>query len=506
MHPPDIPALTILWHPDPRRTGEIAMLSGARTALSRLEPRFAQPGEGWKRALRDDGISRHPPIHLELSRDGTVLVDASESRIPLEIQGRPVTDRMHLSAEDIARGVPLLLGNRVALLLHHHRPRSQRPLLYGLVGESDAVVEVRQQIQRLATTDQTVLIRGESGTGKELVASALHRASPRRANAFVPINVGSISAERAEIDLFGALVGSFTGADREFLGFFREAHRGTLFLDEIGAAEAKVQDTLLRVLETGEVRPLGASKTQKVHVRILAATDADLAHGVDLGTFRVPLLHRLTAHEIHIPPLRQRREDLGRLIWHFLQRELSEDRQRKLYGNIDRNDAGWLPAALVARWARFHWPGNVRQLRNFVNTLVGYSFAQSLATLPPHLEKMFEALDGTETSPEATVESKTRSPDSISCKELRRALRAHQREVRPTARALRSKPAGLYPRMRQCGIPIAGDLTREQIVSAGEAVGWDPEAMAQHLGVSARGLRIRMKQLGLNPGKLDDDD
>src|SRR5262249_34932398 len=156
------------------------------------------------------------------------------------------------------------------------------------------------------------------GTGKELVARAIHESGRRRGAVCLSVNMGAIPPSLATSELFGAVRGAYTGAVRDHLGYFQRAHGGTLFLDEIGETPPEVQVMLLRVLEPGEVQRVGSPQTQKVDVRLIAATDADLERALHEGRFRAPLLHRLSGYEIYIPPLRERRDDFGRLLFHFL--------------------------------------------------------------------------------------------------------------------------------------------------------------------------------------------
>src|SRR6185436_13729067 len=166
-------------------------------------------------------------------------------------------------------------------------------------------------------------LRGETGTGKELLARAIHQASSRRAAPYFALNMAAIPASLAAAELFGAAKGAFTGADRRRVGYFGRAQGGTLFLDEIGELPADLQPLLLRVLENGEIQPVGGEETLRVDVRILAATDANLESAIEEGRFRAPLFHRLSGYELRLPSLRERRDDIGRLFIHFLRQELA---------------------------------------------------------------------------------------------------------------------------------------------------------------------------------------
>jgi two-component system nitrogen regulation response regulator NtrX len=239
----------------------------------------------------------------------------------------------------------------------------------GLVGQSAAIETLRGEIEAFAAVEAPVLLLGETGTGKELVAQGIHAASRRHRGPFVSVNLGAIPPSLAASELFGAARGAFTGAVQAQDGFFRKAQGGTLFLDEIGETPQEVQASLLRVLEAGEIQPVGAQSALRVDVRVLAATDADLEQRVQAGTFREPLLHRLAGYSIRLPPLRERRDDVGRLLVHFLRQELAATGELDI---LDRDSPHllWIKPALVVRLARYDWPGNVRQLRNNIERLM----------------------------------------------------------------------------------------------------------------------------------------
>ena len=368
-----IPALTILAHPDPRRIGERAPLAplagGQELALSRLEPLFGSPSGGRRRPLGDPHLSRKPLILSALPEAGVRLRIAGRARV--EADGRVVKNRRDFSTADLERGTVLLISQRIALLLHRVEllPDDELPG-FGLVGESTAVTELRRQIARVADLEVSVLLRGETGTGKELVARALHHTSPRRSRPFVAVNMGAVPSTLAAAELFGASRGAFTGADRWRRGYFARADGGTLFLDEIGEMPPEVQVLLLRTLESGTIQPIGGERAQQVDVRVVAATDARLEAEIEAGRFRAPLLHRLSGFEIRLPPLRHRRDDVGRLLIHFLRQELEALGELWRLERAHEAPQPWLPAPLVARLAAWSWPGNVRQLRNVTRQLV----------------------------------------------------------------------------------------------------------------------------------------
>src|SRR2546425_3951363 len=245
------------------------------------------------------------------------------------------------------------------------RDRSPEPLLPGFLAASAAMTRVMEQIQRLSGNDLTVLITGESGTGKELVARAIHVGSHRSAGMFLPYNCTTTGRELADSQLFGHRRGSFTGAVSDQPGLVRSAAGGTLFLDEIGDLALDVQPKLLRFLEQQEILPIGESRPQRVDVRVLAATNADLEQRVAEGKFREDLYYRLSVIRIHVPPLRDRREEIPHLATYFL-REASE--------RLGKPDIQ-LRSEVLDGFAQYWWPGNVRQLRNEVQRAVALSVA-----------------------------------------------------------------------------------------------------------------------------------
>ncbi len=224
-----------------------------------------------------------------------------------------------------------------------------------LWGRSEPMRRVYQQIMRVAGTAVTVFITGESGSGKEVVSRTVHDLSRRRSNAFLAVNCGAISPHLMESEIFGHEKGSFTGADRQHLGFFERTSGGTLFLDEITEMPLDLQVKLLRVLETGTFMRVGSTQTQETDVRIIAATNRNPLEAVQRGKLREDLLYRLNVFPIHLPPLRERAEDVALIAEHFLAQ--ISDRE----GAVKR----YAPEAL-ARLAGFRWPGNVRELRNVV--------------------------------------------------------------------------------------------------------------------------------------------
>jgi len=231
---------------------------------------------------------------------------------------------------------------------------------FGIIGESQGTMTAVGRMLQVAPTDLTVLITGETGTGKDVFAHAIHDLSPRKKYPFISVNCGAIPETLLESELFGAEKGAYTGSTEQRKGFFEAANRGTLFLDEIGEMPIGTQVKLLRVLENGEFSRLGSADTQRVDVRVIAATNRDLLYEVRQGRFRQDLYFRLNSINIHLPPLRQHTEDVAPLVDHFARR--AAERNNFDYQGIDD--------AALNTLINMPWQGNIRELRNVVETMV----------------------------------------------------------------------------------------------------------------------------------------
>jgi DNA-binding NtrC family response regulator len=227
----------------------------------------------------------------------------------------------------------------------------------GLVGRAPVMIELYKEIARVAPSRSTVLVVGESGTGKELVARSIHKHSPRADRAFVPVNCGALAESLLEAELFGHVKGAFTGAERDRKGLWEEAEGGTLFLDEIGETSPAMQVKLLRALQEGEIRRVGASRAAHVDARVVAATNRDLEREVKSGRFREDLFYRLSVVTLRVPPLRERRSDIPLLAERFL---------RKASANAGRDRTLRFGAGALARLSAYEWQGNVRELESAV--------------------------------------------------------------------------------------------------------------------------------------------
>ena len=270
-----------------------------------------------------------------------------------EIASEEALGRAH---EEIAE-----LKRRLAVEQIHFREALEHgPDFDDMVGRTPAMLGLHDQIAQVAGTDSTVLVTGETGTGKELVARAVHSRSRRRSGPLVTVNCGALSPTLVESELFGHERGAFTGATSVRIGRFELADRGTLFLDEVGELPEEIQVKLLRVLQTGEVERLGSTRTRRVDVRLIAATNRVLTDAVTHGRFRSDLYYRLHVFPIHVPPLRERREDIPLLVTY-----LAEKKSQVVGKTID-----CIPDAVMRRLMQYSWPGNVRELENVIERAI----------------------------------------------------------------------------------------------------------------------------------------
>jgi two-component system nitrogen regulation response regulator GlnG len=508
-----VPALTIVWHPRAHRVGERILLysltKGGELHLSRIGPELQRSGRALGEPLDDPYISRKP-IVLRAAKDGGITVIAPAEGTRVVCGQAPVEGHLDIGAEQLVRGVPLVLAGRVVLLLHLVEPEVGTSTdSMGMAGDSAGIRRVRVHVQRVADINVPVLIRGETGTGKELVARAIHDKSPRRTGPFVGVNLAAVPKELATAELFGAAKGAFTGATRDREGFFQAARGGTLFLDEIGEAPLDVQVMLLRVLETGEMYPVGASAPVPADVRLIAATDANLEVQIKKDRFKAPLLHRLSGYEIWIPPLCQRREDIGVLVYQFAKEELAAIGESHRLESADPHTEPWLPSTLAARLVTYDWPGNIRQLRNVVRRIVIGSRGQATTQLDPQLEAELTAgttppaVQGAP-APQVAAQAAAappgprRKPSEVSEAELVAALRSNAWDLKAAADELGIPRPSIYDLIhRSANIRKAGDLSSEEIERCFHDCGGDLDQMVTKLEVSKRALQRRLNELGL---------
>jgi two-component system nitrogen regulation response regulator GlnG len=335
-----------------------------------------------------------------------------------------------------------------------------------LIGRSPAMQEIYRVLARLTQTDLTVMINGESGTGKELVARVLHDYGRRRQGPFVAINMAAIPRELVESELFGHEKGAFTGAQTRTQGRFEQAEGGTLFLDEIGDMPLDAQTRLLRVLQEGEYTTVGGRTPIKTNVRIIAATHRDLKAQIQQGLFREDLFYRLNVVPIRIPPLRERLEDVGDLVRHFLRQAAREGLGQKS-----------IEAAAIDRLKAHPWPGNIRELENFVRRVAAL-YTQDTLTAPIIEQELAEAL------PEKSGDRGSADAKDLS-EQVERYLTGYFAGF-----GKELPPPGLYERViRQVELPL---LTAALAATRGNQI-----RAAELLGLNRNTLRSRIRALDI---------
>ncbi len=364
----------------------------------------------------------------------------------------------------------------------------------GLVGRSPALEELLESLLLVAPTEVPILIQGESGTGKDLVARAVHQLSRRRDQPFEAVNCGSLAEGVLESELFGHERGAFTGAVSRRAGMFERANAGTIFLDEVGEMSANMQVRLLRVLETGEVLRVGGAAGLTVDVRVVAATNRNLGESVRAGTFRQDLYYRLKGVTLYLPPLRERRDDIPVLVQHFI----------RLANRANRKSVRGIEADALQRLQEYSWPGNIRELRNLVETLVVLTPEPRIARalVDAHIGDAGQSPPG----PFLPVPV-GRSREDTEREVMYGLILALHRDVREILRHLREEPAGTaggWNDMRE--VPASEDgahlslstMERVAIKEALNRAGGNRRKAAQALGISERTLYRKIREFGLS--------
>ena len=310
---------------------------------------------------------------------------------------------------------------------------------YEIVGTSYAIRTLMGQIEKVGPTPARVLITGENGTGKELVARAVHRLSPRVGKAFIEVNCAAIPSELIESELFGHMKGSFTGAIQDRPGKFEQADKGTLFLDEIGDMSASAQAKVLRVLQDGELTRIGGSKRIQVDVRVLAATNKQLEEEIAAGRFREDLFYRLNVVPLHVPPLRERREDIPQLAQYFVD-QLSER---------DGAPPRVLDAGAIETLTQMEWPGNVRELRNTIERLLILASGPRITSVDVMRLSSVRPSEGSSLGSLLDITTFETFKDAAERAYLLHKLRAFEWNVSETARALDMPRSNLYKKIER---------------------------------------------------------
>jgi Nif-specific regulatory protein len=363
--------------------------------------------------------------------------------------------------------------DRANLLQEKMRLQSELHARYSLenvIGQSKAMQSVFAEVHQVAPSKSTVLLRGESGTGKEIIARAIHHLSPRRDKPFVKVNCAALSETLLESELFGHERGSFTGASQERRGRFELANGGTLFLDEIGDISPAFQTKLLRVLQEREFERVGGSKTIRVDVRLIAATNRNLEEAVASGGFREDLYYRINVVSLHLPPLRDRREDIPQLAEHFL-KHFNDENGKHLKFSIEA----------MQMMTRCQWPGNVRELNNCV-------------------ERMAALTQGN------LIRRKDMLCDTDRCFSSIMWQQHNKRAVFPIVSAPASAPSPPEPQEEALAheapaavsLPTEGDPQKQQLLDALEKCGWVQAKAARLLGITPRQIGYAIAKYGIN--------
>ncbi|MEY4576560.1 MAG: hypothetical protein RL701_1263 [Pseudomonadota bacterium] len=526
--------LSILCHPELRRIGHNARLfdvdGHGDVRLCRQEPLFRDP-QGANAAPLDTRRISRLPIQISLRADGALHIRVPAG-VELFVDEQRVEREHSFQAGRLEAGVQLRLGKYVLLKLGMFEQLSSTANpLPELIGQSAVMYRLREELQRVGDLDIPVLLRGETGVGKELIASALHRFSQQSQGPYKCVNMAAIPASMAAAELFGHTRGAFTGAAGAREGYFCAADGGTLFLDEIGQAALEVQTALLRVMETSVIQPLGGSQ-RRVAVRLVAATDSDLPAAIEAGQFSHALLQRF-GYEVHIPALRERREDIPELFARFLSIELSAFGQAERAGD---DDQPVLRAAHVQRLMAHPWPGNVRELRNVARRYAlqrggfgggGHSGPYGSGTARSD-DDLFAALALPLPLPMATTgqaQSESDAPDAhataqpptktqtrlkrevkrITDQQIVEKMSACDFAIERVARELNMSRSSLHSRIDAIpNLRKAKDLSGDEIEAALERHAGDLASVAHELKVSATGLRLRITSLKLSylhPGR-----
>lgn len=487
---PLVPALTLVWHPQVERIGQIAALTalqdGTAVEFRRDTPLFSQAGSSRGSGIDHRCVSqRTVSFHVRPTLHGFDLLPG-DAGAKVFVNGQLLQARRPVTLAELRAGVIISVREWVVLCFHLVRYPVVRSPERGLLGVGDAIEQVRRAVQRAAALDSEVLVRGATGTGKELVAKALHAQSKRSGGPFVVFNMAKLRPDRASADLFGHERGAFTGASEGRPGLFRSAHGGTLFLDEIGDIVPDVQRVLLRVLEDHCVQPVGSSVPRPVDVRVIAATDARLEEDVALGRFDSPLFYRLDGLHIELPLLRERREDFGVLLVHFLKAVLESQGEA---ARLADTGTPWISAGVIGALAMAPWPGNVRQLRNLANQLAAWDSKSD-----PIEDVVRPFLAESPAGPADPAGPSLLPSRDLSRDQVLSALERQNWNQTHAARALRisretfRKVVNGEPDIRKVlNVPI-DDLLHELAISGG-----DINHLSQRLGLDPSVLRRRLK-------------
>ena len=423
-------------------SGEEAIRATRRSCPDLVLLDIWRPGMDGLEVLEKLANGDEGPIVVMISGHGSVETAVRATKLgAFDFIEKPLSlDRVLLV---VANGI-----KQKTLRDENRRLRAEVNERWEMVGESAVIVALREQIKRAAPTNGRVLIFGENGTGKELVARRIHALSQRASGPFVEVNCAAIPDELIESELFGHVEGAFTGAVSDKRGKFDLADGGTLFLDEIGDMSLRTQSKVLRALQEQTFQPVGSTDDHSVDVRIIAATNKDLQEEIKGGRFREDLYYRINVVPFHVPPLRERRDDIPLLAEHFLSEAAAE------YGVVGKR----LTAEANARLIAYRWPGNVRQLKNVCERLMIMVPADTVTEvdLDPALDVLGPADERDPRGDLALREAR----DLFERRFILTKLREHGGNVKRTAEALNIERSHLYRKMKSYGIEPA-DVTTE---------------------------------------------
>ncbi|QDC00579.1 sigma-54 dependent transcriptional regulator [Mesorhizobium sp. 8] len=443
-------------------------------------------GIGVLKAMRERAI--HVPVIVQTAQGGIETVVQAMRHGAFDFVVKPASpDRLQTAIANALK-VEAVEGE-----VKRGARRSGGSLTFkDMITQSPAMDRVIRLGQKAAASNIPILIEGESGVGKELVARAIQGSGERRSKAFVTVNCGAIPDNLVESILFGHEKGSFTGATEKHTGKFVEAHGGTLFLDEIGDLPLDVQVKLLRAVQEGEVDPVGGRATVKVDIRLISATHRDLLQRVRDGAFREDLFYRLNVYPIHVPPLRERRDDIPHLVRHFMQRVGATDPHRRIDGITDET---------LAMLAAYDWPGNIRQLENAVYR--ASVLAEGTMLTPEEFPQIRAQVEGV-VDLGADADSQAAKADMAAV-----AVSPERREVEASASEPPMPPAEPFGSLRALdergNVRSLAAVELEMIKLAIDRYNGQMSEVARRLGIGRSTLYRKLKEYGIDPeaGRLE---
>ncbi len=479
------PMLIIATHPNRERIGERAALLDLHLSgtdyLSRVKPEFAKNGNAG-RALLDEYVSRSPII-FEATDSGGIKLRAHSTKTVLTLAGRRPQDEYLVSEDELDNGVVLGLNHRIVLLFKR-LPLKDTTVddSHTLMGISADIQAIRHRVEHLATLSVPVIIRGAIGVGKQQAAYAIHKEQFGDDKPFISVNLAAVHDAVAEAELFGVVRNA-----KHQPGYFEQAAGGTIVLEDIEDASDNIHQLLSRALQSQSVMPKGGTKAIPIECRIIITSHQE-SSAVDESSMVSMLFEKLAPYQLFMPPLVQRKEDVGLLFDAFLR-----EQWRKLYP--EKADQFVIPGELMKQLMTFTWPGNVRQLRNVARQVVIDSRDQEQLYLDPQLLSLLKPQ-----SPQTgSVESapKQRRPNSVSRGELTGALESCRFELQAVAKKLHISRASVYQLIQRFdGLQTAQDLSESEIKDSYAKHRGDTEKMMWELRVSQIGLRRRLKSLG----------